>query len=140
MVDAVRPARSGGRPDGLGGARALRPPRAGATAAAGWYAQAQEAAAGPATVGVVLFGLAWLLLGVAVWRAPGLTRADGVLFAVAAPLLVAAAALPTLTPVAALPLLAGGFGVVWAAAGQNRKTCPSGSATPTTHGSPTTGP
>jgi hypothetical protein len=66
--------------------------------------------------GALLLTLAWMLLGVAVWRSRVLQRADGVLLIVSAPLLYLGGLVLRVVPVlGALLLLAAGLGVAWTA-------------------------
>lgn len=81
-------------------------------AAAQVFAQAQGHGEEVAVAGVVLFSMAWLLFGLAVWRSRPLSRADGLLLVLAAPLLgVASLDVPMVGPLGALLLLAAGIGI-----------------------------
>lgn len=100
---------------------------AGDPAAVELYRQAYDQAALPAQVGTVLLGVAWLVLGLAVWRSRVLGRADGLLLMLAAPLLsvtgfgVAGLAERLIVPLGALLLAAGGIGIAWSGAGRSAR-------------------
>lgn len=89
---------------------------AGRPAAAEVFTQAHGYAATPATVGLVLLTVAWLLFGLAVWCSRPLGRADGMLLLLAAPLLGVAGLYQPLRVFGALLLLAAGIGLAWSGA------------------------
>jgi hypothetical protein len=112
---------------------------AGGRTAAATYAEMQSRTGDLTTAGFVLLTVAWFLLGVAVWRARVVSRADGMLLMLAAPLLgVAGLHLDMLVPLGALLLLAAGVGIAWHGGKAAQSAAwPSTSTTPTTDGSPT---
>ncbi len=121
----------------------------GPATAAHSYVRTYEQAGELTIAATVLFSLAWLLLGVAVWRSRVLNRADGFLLVLAAPLLgVAGLYHELLVSLGALLLLAAGVGIAWngGRAAQSvvwpstpsTPTTNASSSTPTTNASPTT--
>jgi hypothetical protein len=112
----------------------------GPATAAQSYVQMYEQAGGLVTTALILFSLAWLLLGMAVWRSRVFNRADGFLLVLAAPLLgVAGLYHDLLIPLGALLLLAAGMGIAWnGGRAAQSAVWPSTSSTPTTNASPTT--
>jgi hypothetical protein len=103
-----------------------------------------------ALLGVLAHGTGWYVLGREVTRAGRFNRVDGVVLMVAAPMVGPAGALVwPLQTIGAMLLAAGGLGVALTAARPPRQAIASGrmpawplssSPTPTTSGSPTTGP
>jgi hypothetical protein len=112
----------------------------GPATAAQSYVQMYEQAGDLAITAAALFSLAWLLLGMAVWRSRVFNRGDGFLLVLAAPLLgVAGLYHELLVPLGALLLLAAGVGIAWnGGRAAQSAVWRSTSSTPMTDGSPIT--